>query len=244
MSDNPVVLVSGGSKGLGAAISRDLLGRGFVVCTFSRSRTPFVSEAEAEHGGSRFLFEELDIADHEAARSFVLKVARGFGRIDALINNAALLAEGVLPTMRRERVLGVIEINVSATIILTQLVSRVMLTRSSGNIINVTSVDGIRGYRGVSVYSASKAAIDGFTRSLAHELGPRGIRVNAIAPGFFESELTGGVTPEQKKHILRRTPLGRLGRVEDLLGTVRFLLSEDSAFITGQTMVVDGGITC
>jgi 3-oxoacyl-[acyl-carrier protein] reductase len=119
-----------------------------------------------------------------------------------------------------------------------------MLQKCDGRIINISSILGIRGFKGASVYSASKSAIDGFTRSLARELGSKGIRVNSISPGFMYTDMTKNMSEEKKAQIIRRTPLGRLGEVGDILGLVRFLLSNESSFITGQTFVVDGGLTC
>jgi len=119
-----------------------------------------------------------------------------------------------------------------------------MLQEAGGCIINISSVVGLRGTAGASVYSATKAALDGLTRSLARELGPRGIRVNAVAPGYLETDMTDALTEEQRVRILRRTPLGRLGTVEDVTGVIRFLMSPEARFMTGQTIVVDGGLTC
>jgi 3-oxoacyl-[acyl-carrier protein] reductase len=119
-----------------------------------------------------------------------------------------------------------------------------MLRQAAGCIVNISSVNAIRGHDGVSVYSATKAALDGFTRSLARELGPRNIRVNSVAPGYFESEMVSGLEPAQKDRIARRTPLRRLARIEEIAAVVYFLASDQASFITGQTLVVDGGITC
>lgn len=242
-TERPVVLVSGGSRGLGAAVVEDLLARGYRAATFSRSRTPFVDECERRYGDA-FLFEAIDATDHASAKRFVLDAARRLGRFDALVNNAGMLVEQVLPLMRPADVRRVLELNVESAILLTQACVRVMLTRRSGSIVNVSSIDALRGHAGVSVYSASKAALIGFTQSLARELGPRGIRVNAVAPGFFESEMVSGLDDKQRAQILRRTPLGRLGAAQDLAGVVHFLISDDSRFVTGQTLVVDGGLTC
>lgn len=235
------VLVSGGSRGLGAAITRTLLDEGHLVATFSRSRTPFIDGLASSQ---RFLWERIDATDHAAVSRFVLAVASTHGGIDALINNAAILSDGVFTTMRLEDIHQVLAVNLEAALLLTRACAKSMLIKKQGRIVNISSVNGVRGHAGVAVYSATKAAMDGFTRSLARELGPRGIRVNSLAPGYLETEMTEGMTPQQKASIERRTPLRRLGTTADIVGAVRFLLGNDAAFITGQTLVVDGGLTC
>lgn len=242
-AEGQVIVVSGGSRGLGGAVVKDLLGRGHVVATFSRSSSPLVEECQRGPAKERFIWEAVDGTDHEAVKRFAFSVAKRFDRIDGLINNAAFLAEGLLALTPVPDIRKSLALNLESTILLTQTCVKVML-RQGGSIINISSLNGIRGHAGVSVYSATKAALDGFSRSLARELGPRKIRVNSVAPGYFESEMTGGMTQKQKDQILRRTPLGRLGKVEDLVGVIRFLLSPEAGFITGQTLVVDGGITC
>lgn len=243
--ERQVVLVSGGSRGLGGAVVADLLERGHAVATFSRSASPLVEHLrEKDSEGTSFVWAGLDATDHDGVRGFARDVHRRFGRLDVLINNAAVGVDGVLALMRDEEISRGLAINLESAIRLTRVCARLMLHQGSGIILNVSSVNGLRGHTGVSVYSATKAALDGFTRSLARELGPRGIRVNSLAPGFFESDMAGGFSAEQRARIARRTPLGRLGTVEDLVGVVRFLLSPEARFITGQTLVVDGGLSC
>jgi len=135
-------------------------------------------------------------------------------------------------------------VNLTTALVLTQACSRLMLRQGAGCIINISSVHAVRGHSGVAVYSATKAALDGFTRSLARELGPRQIRVNSVAPGYFDSEMTEGMPNEQKQRICRRTPLRRLARIDEVASAVHFLASDQASFITGQTLVVDGGISC
>jgi 3-oxoacyl-[acyl-carrier protein] reductase len=240
-----VVVVSGGSKGLGRGIVEELTAAGHTVATFSRAPTPFTDErVAADPDRRRFLWEAVNATDRARLQRFVHDVKERYGRIDGLVNNAGIAIEGVLPLVREEDVRRVIATNLEASIHLAQLTSRLMLAQRSGSIINISSIVGMRGYAGLSVYSATKGALDAFSRSLARELGPRGIRVNSIAPGYLETELSGTLDEAQLGQIARRTPLGRLGNARDVAGAVAFLLSSAAQFITGTTLVVDGGITC
>jgi 3-oxoacyl-[acyl-carrier protein] reductase len=239
-----VALVSGGSRGLGAELVSGFLDRRYRVATLSRTKTDFI--AEMLHAGTRrhFHWTAVDGRNHEALSAFVKDVARRLGRIDVLVNNAGIATEGILPTMRPRDIVEAVEVNLTAALVLAQACSRVMLRQGSGCIVNISSVHAIHGHSGVAVYSATKAALDGLTRSLARELGPRQIRVNSVAPGYFDSDMTDGMADEQKQRIARRTPLGRLARIDEIANAVHFLTSDQASFITGQTLVVDGGITC
>jgi 3-oxoacyl-[acyl-carrier protein] reductase len=239
-----VALVSGGSRGLGAALVSGFLSRGYAVATLSRTNSEFIMAMLKNEKRRMFFWSAVDIHQHDALRAFVNDVAKRFGRIDVLINNAGIAPEGVLPTMQENDIAEAVQVNLTSAIVLTQAASRVMLRQRSGCVINISSVHAMRGHSGVAVYSATKAALDGLTRSLARELGPRQIRVNSVAPGYFESDMVGHLELAEKSRIARRTPLGRLARIDEIAKAVHFLSSEDASFITGQTLVVDGGITC
>jgi 3-oxoacyl-[acyl-carrier protein] reductase len=247
MTSPRTVVVTGGSRGLGAGIVQTFLDQGDRVATCSRSSTP-ATDAWAAELGDRFYFAPLDIADRDASRAYVRSVVvrsvvERFGGVDVLVNNAGVARDGVLGTFSDDDVDSVIDLNLKGTIQMTKLAVRAMLREGSGCIINISSIVGISGYRGLSVYGATKAALAGFTRALARELGSRGIRVNAVAPGYLRTEMTHGLDDEQMSQIVRRTPAGRLGEVEDVTSVVRFLASPEAAFITGQVFVVDGGLT-
>jgi 3-oxoacyl-[acyl-carrier protein] reductase len=243
MTDRGIVLVSGGSRGLGLVIIRSLLEAGYRIATFSRKPGDGLIELQRS-AGPNLSFREADMADGDSLTRIVNEIERDEGPIEALVNNAGMAIDGVLATMHPDKIEQLIAVNLTGTLMLTRLVSRRMVMRSRGNIINISSIIGVRGYSGLAVYSATKAGMDGMTRGLARELGGRNIRVNSIAPGYLETEMTHGLDGRQREQIVRRTPLGRLGQPEDVTGAVRFLLSADSAFMTGQVLVVDGGITC
>jgi 3-oxoacyl-[acyl-carrier protein] reductase len=242
-NSNGVVLVSGGARGLGLGIVRHYLANGHKVASFSRSTTDSIRKLQDQHRDS-FHFAELDLTDAAACEKYTSGVSREFGTVKVLINNAGVAVSGVMPLFSDHDVEKILDLNLKGTMRLTRLASRIMLTAGFGRIINISSVVGLSGYRGLSVYGASKAALDGYTRSLARELGSRNITVNSIAPGFMQTEMSHDLSDRQKKQIVRRTPIGRLGMVEDLLGMITLLTSNEAGFITGQVIVVDGGLTC
>ncbi len=242
VSSGTVSIVSGGSRGLGLAIVEALLDRGDRVATFSRSGSPALDARAGSHG-DRLVAERLDAADPDALRQFVGGVVERFGRIDHCIANAAIAHEGVLATMRDDEITSMLAVNVTGAIVLVRECVRQMLVAPSGDrsITLVSSVVADRGSPGLSVYAATKAAVEGFAVSLARELGPRGIRVNVVAPGFLETDLSAPLSADNRDRIARRTALGRLGTVADVAGAVTFLASGASGFVTGQILRVDGG---
>jgi len=238
-------LISGGSRGLGAAIARGCLQAGYVVATFSRSSGPFVEEQRAKDPeGARFYWAPGDGRDAAALKRFVDAVADRWGGVDALVNNAAVGRFGAFALMRLQDIDESLSVNLRTNLLLSRLCAPAMVSRGGGCILNISSVNAVRGNAGVAVYSATKAALDGFTRALARELGPRNIRVNSLAPGYFESAMVAGLTERQMRTLVRSTPLARLGTAEEIAEVALFLLSPAAGFITGQTLVVDGGITC
>ncbi|CAN5671106.1 3-oxoacyl-[acyl-carrier-protein] reductase [soil metagenome] len=238
------VLITGGSRGLGAGLVRAFLDDGDRVATCSRTPTADTERWTADPAlTDRFLHQALDLTDRDACGRFVRSVIDRFGGIDVLVNNAGVAPDGVLGLFSDEDTDTVIDLNLKATIHLTKLVTRKMLVQSSGRVINVSSIVGLSGYRGLSVYGATKAALDGFTRALGRELGSRGITVNSVAPGYLRTEMSHGLTEENLNQIARRTPVGRLGEPEDVAAAVRFLASPEAGFVNGHVLVVDGGLT-
>lgn len=237
------VVISGGSRGLGAVLVKAFLAGtdcNLVIC--ARSRTEFVDAlARDEKTGQRVFFKSVDLSNRADVQSFIKEAKQRFGTVHILVNNAGVALDGVLALQTDKAVDQMIDINLKGTIALTRACVREMLINRWGRIVTITSIVGKSGFRGLSVYSMTKAGLDGFTRSLARELGDRGITVNSVAPGFLETEMTHGLTPDQKQQIVRRTPAGRLGTSEDVAGLVTFLCSNAAEFITGQTIIVDGG---
>lgn len=237
-----IVLVTGGSRGLGAGFVSSFLELGDSVATCSRSPSQ-ATDAWGLEWSERFHYEAVDLVDTDACQAFVANVLERFGRIDVLVNNAGVAFNRVLPLMREQETDELINLNLKATIEMSRVVSRQMLRQGSGRIINISSVGGLSGYRGLSVYSATKAAIDGLTRALARELGSRGITVNSVAPGYVRTEMSYGLDEAQLGQITRRTPVGRFGEPHDVAAAVRFLASAEAGFVTGHVLVVDGGLT-
>jgi 3-oxoacyl-[acyl-carrier protein] reductase len=240
-----VALITGGSRGLGAGLVAAFLAAGYCVETCSRTSTDAVKEWESDpQYADRFHFTSADVSAVADAERFVKDAAARRGRIDVLVNNAGVAREGVISLFRDDPIDQVVDLNLKGTIYVTRAASRVMLTRRAGAIVNISSVVGLSGYRGLSVYGATKAALDGFTRGLARELGSRGITVNSVAPGYLRTEMSHGLDEDQLLQISRRTPLGRLGDPDDVARAVLFLTDPANTYITGQVMVVDGGLTC
>lgn len=237
-----VVIVSGGSRGLGLSICQALLADGYRVATFSRKTTPELEALLAQNEG-HLMWGSVDVSSSEQLSDYLRQVKTKFGRVGYLVNSAGIAHEGLLTMMRSNDITQMLQVNLEGAIRLAQACAKQMMVGQCGVILNVSSVVGVRGFKGVAAYSTTKAALDALTRSLAKELGSFGIRVNSIAPGFMDTDMTSVLSPKQKARIVRQTPLSRLGAVGDVADAVRFLLSDQSSFITGQTLVVDGGLT-
>ncbi|MFD1627100.1 SDR family NAD(P)-dependent oxidoreductase [Azospirillum griseum] len=241
------VIVTGGSRGLGLGLVEALLADGYRVSTCSRSQTDDLRRL----AGPNLFWESCRIGDADAVNAFVKAAVAwaGDAPLWGLVNNAGLAREGVLATFPDVDSAEVIQTNLTGAIQVARAFLRAKLTqrgtgRNAGRIINISSIIGQRGYVGLAAYSASKAGLDGLTRALAREVGRRAVTVNSVAPGYLTTEMSGTLSVGQRDQIIRRTPLGRLGEVADVVPVVRFLLGDGGAFITGQTITVDGGITC
>ncbi|UUA73392.1 SDR family NAD(P)-dependent oxidoreductase [Cellvibrio sp. QJXJ] len=246
MSDmtKSVVIISGGSRGLGLAITQYLLESGYAIATFSRTKTEAIELIEKGSYAEAFLWEQIDSTDTLAVEDFVKRIYKKYKRLDGIINNVGVAEEGVLSLMKQDHINRLISVNLGSTIALIRSGIKYMLAKKGGVVINISSIIGVRGYSGLSIYSATKGAMDAMTRSLARELGGRNIRVNSVAPGYLETDMSESLNPQQRNQIIRRTPLARLGGVEDIVGMIRFLMSDEAKFMTGQTLIIDGGITC
>ncbi|HEX2896103.1 MAG TPA: SDR family oxidoreductase [Marmoricola sp.] len=237
-----VVVVTGGSRGLGAGIVQAYLDAGDRVATCARTRTDEVDRWEKEFP-DRFLFAEADLSNREHTTAFVGSVIERWQSIEVLVNNAGVARDGILAMTDDDDIDLVVDLNIKGTLHITKLVSRRMLARKRGHIVNISSIVGLSGYRGLAVYSATKAALDGMTRSLARELGSRGIVVNSIAPGYLRTEMSHGLDEQQLQQIVRRTPAGRLGEPADIARIALFLTDPANDYLTGQVIVADGGLT-
>lgn len=237
------VIVTGGSRGLGAALVEGLLNANYRVSACSRSRTEFI---EGKRDCKAFFWRECAIGDEQDVDRFVCSACEwANGELYGLINNAGVAQAGILATFPNVESERILRVNLLGSIQTARAATRYFLkSTKGGRIINISSIIGTRGYNGLATYSASKAGVDGLTRALARELGRRQITVNSIAPGYFESDMSAGLTSEQLDQIIRRTPRGRLATEKDVVGLALFLLSDDASFITGQTILVDGGVSC
>jgi 3-oxoacyl-[acyl-carrier protein] reductase len=237
------VLVSGGSRGIGLAIARRLAFAGYNVIAIARRESDDLNAAIREVGSDRLHFKACDLCDVDALPAFVKAVRDGFGAIYGLVNNAGMGTEGLLATMHNSEIEALIRLNVLSPIILTKYVVRQMMADGEGRIVNISSIIASTGYNGLSVYGATKAAATGFTRSLAREVGKLGITVNAVAPGFVDTELTRTLSKDGRERIAARSALRRLPETDDVASMVEYLLGDGGRNITGAVLTVDAGNT-
>ena len=242
MADRKIILITGASSGLGLAITKSLSASdSFEVVATARKISQELKDICDTHENCHF--HRLDLLEHGKLQGWVAELTRLYGKPYGLINNAAIARDGVLATMHDSEISDLISTNVISTILLTKYVSRKMLAQKEGRIINISSVIASTGYSGLSVYAASKSAIEGFTKSLSRELGRLGVTVNAIAPGYMKTKMTSGIEQKKLDQIARRSALKRLVSVDEVANSVEFLLSESAASITGITLTVDAGNT-
>jgi len=237
------VLVTGGSRGIGLAIARKLASAGFNVVAVARRESDELRVAISEAKQDNLHFRACDLGAIDAIPAFVKQMRDEFGAIYGLVNNAGLGTEGLLATMHNSEIEALIRLNVLSPMILTKYIVRHMMADGEGRIVNISSIIASTGYNGLSVYGATKAAATGFTRSLAREVGKLGITVNAIAPGFIDTELTRNLGDEGRQKIAGRSALKRLPEADDVASMVDYLFSEGGRNITGTVLTVDAGNT-
>jgi len=240
------IIVTGASRGLGLGIAQKLVSSGFQVVAIARKTTDQLARAMAdarERGKGELHFRPFDLADIPGLQGLVKTLRSEFGPIYGLVNNAAIGTPGVLANMKDSHIEEIVHLNVLMPIVLTKYVVRTMMSAGGGRIVNISSVVSSTGYSGLSAYSATKASLVGFTRSLAREVGPLGITVNTVSPGFINTDMTHTLTPAERAKIERRSALHRMPEIEDVANMVDYLVSEKARNITGTMMTVDAGNT-
>jgi 3-oxoacyl-[acyl-carrier protein] reductase len=240
------VLITGASRGLGLGIARKLTAGGYTVIAVARKDNKDLNAAiaEAKRANKGALhFVAFDLGEIDKIPQLVRDLRKKFGPLFGLVNNAALGLDGALSLMHNSQIEQLIRINTLSPIVLTKYVVRAMMSDSAGRIVNVASIIGFTGYSGLSVYAATKASMLGFTRSLAREVGRLGITVNAVAPGFLDTDMTHGLAGEQRAQVMRRSALRKLAGVDDVANAVDYLLSDKAQSISGTVLTVDAGAT-
>mgnify|MGYP000221917084 FL=1 len=245
MEENKTIFITGGSRGIGKEIALKFAENGYnIVTNYVSDKTDVEGlKKEFEEKGVKSLIVKADVTSSEEIESLVKKAIEEFESIDVLVNNAGITKDNLLMRMNEEEFNKVIDVNLKGTYIVTKIVSKYMMKKRKGNIINLSSVVGVVGNAGQCNYSASKAGIIGFTKSIAKELASRNIRANAVAPGFIETDMTAVLGENVKENIYNQIPLKRMGTAREVANLVYFLGTEESSYITGQVISVDGGMT-
>lgn len=240
---NQVAVVTGAGRGIGRAITLKFAGAGAdVVCVSRTAGNADKVAGEVRALGRKAWALAVDVADSQAVAAASEKILAEAGRVDILVNNAGITRDGLLMRMSDEDWDAVVDTNLKGAFCFTRALSRTFLRQRSGRIINISSVIGLIGNAGQCNYAASKAALIGLTKSVARELASRGITVNAIAPGFIETDMTAALNEQLRAEVLKKVPLGCLGRPEDIAGAALFLAGPEARYITGQVLTVDGGM--
>jgi 3-oxoacyl-[acyl-carrier protein] reductase len=240
--DGKVVLVTGGSRGIGRAIAGALAAEGSVVVLAARDSARLAEAVEEITGaGGRAESVSIDVSDRSSVAAATARVLETHGRIDGLVNNAGVTRDNLVLRMKDADWDAVLATNLTGVFLCTQAVLRSMIKQRSGRIVNITSVVGLMGNAGQANYAASKAGVVGFTKSVAREVASRSITVNAVAPGFIDTDMTASMTDKAREAVTAAIPMGRVGRPEDIAGAVTYLISDAAAYVTGQVLGVDGG---
>lgn len=244
MEDNKVALVTGGTRGIGRKIAEKFAENGYnLVLNYVSSNVDLevIKEAFKKYKNS-VLILKADVSKYEECENLVKEAINKFGKVDVLVNNAGITKDGLIAMMKEENFSKVIDVNLKGTFNMCRNLVPYMMKNKSGNIVNISSVVGIVGNAGQSNYAASKAGVIGFSKALAKELAGRNIRVNAVAPGFIDTDMTSILSDKVKENIYSQIPLKRMGKAKEVANVVYFLSSEESSYITGQVINVDGGM--
>lgn len=238
-------VITGGSRGIGKAVCLELAGHGtnIVLCYAGKEDAAAETVAACEALGVAACAVRCDVSKEDDVKSLMDTAVKTFGRIDILVNNAGITRDGLLMTMREDAFDAVVDTNLKGTFLCMKAVARAMMRQRYGRIVNLSSIVGLRGNAGQVNYSASKAGVIGMTKSVAKELASRGITVNAVAPGFIDTDMTAALSEAARTSLLGNIPVGRLGAAEEVAKAVSFLVSDEAAYITGQVLAVDGGMS-